>query len=112
MLRPITYIHQAAHWQIRLGSMGPFLLQKVGDSNSKHGPWNPEKLIRVLAVPTFIKIYDKKEGFLTKDSRKKAIGKYHRTIPYYNLIHVTCEPFRFSYSVARMNADCSNKFIY
>ena len=89
--------------------MGPFLLQKLGDSNSKHGPWNPEKLI---PLPTLIERYDKKEGLLTKISRKKAIGKYHRTIPYYNLIHVTCEPFRFSYSVARMNADCSNKFIY
>ena len=77
--------------------MSPFLLQKVGDSNSKDGPWNPEKY---EPVPALIERYDKKEGLLTKISRKKAIGKYHRTIPYYNLIHGTCEPFRFSYSVA------------
>ena len=77
--------------------MGPFLLQKVGDSNSKHGPWNPEK---ASAYPIFIEKYDKKEGLLTMKSRIEATGKYHRTIPYYNLIHVTCEPFRFSYSVA------------
>ena len=77
--------------------MGPFLLQKVGDSNSKHGPWNPEK---TSAYPIFIEDYDKKEGLLTMKSRIEAIGKYHRTIPYYNLIHVTCEPFRFSYSLA------------
>ena len=77
------------------GSMGPFLTQKVGDSKSKHGPWNPEKLIPLHAL---IERYDKKEGRLTTISRKKAIGKYHRTIPYYNLIHITCEPFRLSYS--------------
>ena len=52
--------------------MGPFLLQKLGDSNSKHGPWNPEKSFER---------YDKKERLLTKISRKKAIGKYHRSIP-------------------------------
>ena len=77
--------------------MGPFLLQKVGDSNSKHGPWNPEK---ASSYPIFIEEYDKKEGLLTMKSRIEATGKYHRTIPYYNLIHVTCEPLRFSYSVA------------
>ena len=48
--------------------MGPFLLQKVGDSNSKHGPWNPEKS-------------PQQEELLTKISRYVAIGKYHRTIP-------------------------------
>ena len=89
--------------------MGPFLLQKVVDSNSKHGPWNPEKLI---PHPALMKRYDKKEGLHTTKSRIVAIGKYHRTIPYYNLIHGTCEPFRFSYSVARTNAGCSNTFIY
>ena len=77
--------------------MGPFLLQKVGDSNSKHGPWNPEK---VYPFPALIERYDNEEGLLTMKSRIEAIGKYHRTIPYYNLIHVTCEPFRFSYSLA------------
>ena len=102
-------MYHTADWQRRLGFMGPFLPQKVGDSNSKHGPWNPEKLIR---FPALIERYDKKEGLLTRKSRIVAIGKYHCTIPYYNLIRVTCEPFRFSYSVARMNADCSNKFIY
>ena len=54
--------------------MGPFL-RKVGDSNSKDGPWNPEK---ALPVPYLIERYDNKEGLLTKKSRKEAIGKYHR----------------------------------
>ena len=90
--------------------MGPFL-RKVGDSNSKDGPWNPEK---ALPVPYLIERYDNKEGLLTKKSRKEAIGKYHRKISCYSLFHGTCEPFRFSYSVARMNAGrcCSNTCIY
>ena len=91
--------------------MGPFLLQKVGDSNSKDGPWNPEK---ALPVPALIERYDKKEGLLTTKSRTEAIGKYHREISYYSLIHGTCEPFRLSYLAAKMNAGrcCSNTCIY
>ena len=63
-------MYHTADWQRRLGFMGPFLPQKVVDSNSKHGPWNPEKLIPVHAL---IERYDKKEGLLTTISRKKLL---------------------------------------
>ena len=91
--------------------MGPFLFRRLGMTNSKDGPWNPEK---ALPVPALLERYDKKEGLLTTKSRTEAIGKYHHRISYYSLVPRTCELFGFSRSVARINADqcCFITFIY
>ena len=80
-------------------------------TNSKDGPWNPEK---VLPVPALLERYDKKEGLLTTKSRTEAIGKYHHGISYYSIVHRTCELFGFSRSITRINAGrcCSNTCIY
>ena len=91
--------------------MGPFLFRRLGTTNSKDGPWNPEK---ALPVPALLERYDKKEGLLTTKSRTEAIGKYHHRISYYSLVHRKCEPFGFFRSVARNNAGrcCSNTSFY